>query len=603
MTTTGEPRTGRRAGPGWEERWLLPGELLADPEPDPGPEPGPGADRAAARPRRTGRDWLVDGALFAFATAVWAVLVATTGSRDYLPGWLTAVDIPLGAAACLAVWWRRRHPLLLALLAVPLQSLSVTAFGALTVVVHNLGLRVRRRAALAVLGLHLLAGVPYVLAFTLPHEGGWTTAAFVYAYILFFFAWGTGMRVRRQLVVRLRADARRERAEHARRLADARRAEREAIAREMHDVLAHRISLVSVHAGALAYRTGPAAPVPLEPERISDSARLIRDTAHQALEELRDVLTVLRGTAPDGQGAPQPGIDAIPGLVADAERAGQEVTLTRAYDEAAAAWLRGAVQRTAYRVVQEGLTNARRGTDGDRPQRPAARPRGGRHPRRRRGPDRTGGAGRAGRRLAPPRRHRRRHGVPADRHAAVGPRPGGREPLSPGRGPLTAPAAPGGVSRSCRRTGSCCRTGSRSRSPSRSRSRSAAAADAVRPAVRAAWPARESVRTWIPPPQRVVLPHHMASPARPPVNGARTARGGTPARPAGRAAPPRRRRVRTRRSAGPPRTRRRARPSPGRPSGARSTPRGRRTARSSGPAASRPPRSRCRGSTARPAGG
>ena len=75
---------------------------------------------------------------------------------------------------------------------------------------------------------------------------------FVLAYYLVFFAWGTVVRARRLLVVALRADAERERAEHGRRLADTRRLERQAIAREMHDVLAHRISLVSVHAGALA---------------------------------------------------------------------------------------------------------------------------------------------------------------------------------------------------------------------------------------------------------------------------------------------------------------------------------------------------------------
>ena len=66
--------------------------------------------------------------------------------------------------------------------------------------------------------------------------------------------------------------------------------ERQAIAREMHDVLAHRISLVSVHAGALAYRarqagagTGPV----LEGGEIADSARVIVDNAHLALEELQ----------------------------------------------------------------------------------------------------------------------------------------------------------------------------------------------------------------------------------------------------------------------------------------------------------------------------
>jgi signal transduction histidine kinase len=142
----------------------------------------------------------------------------------------------------------------------------------------------------------------------------------------------------------------------------------------MHDVLAHRISLLSVHAGALAYRTGPAGvAAPLSSPEISDSAQLIRDTAHQALEELRAVLTVLRGGTPTTAGeaahraaeAGLPRIADITGLVAEAEEAGQRVSLVRRYDADLADALRGQVQRTAYRVVQEGLTNARKHAPGE----------------------------------------------------------------------------------------------------------------------------------------------------------------------------------------------------------------------------------------------
>jgi signal transduction histidine kinase len=346
MTETAGP-----GGPGgWEQRWLLPGELLA----------------GAAQPvRRTGRDWAVDVLLFTFAAGLWALMLATAGERDYVPDWVTLIDPPLGALACLALWWRRRFPLLLALAVVPIGAFSATCFGALTVILLNLGLRVRWRPALLALGLNLLAALPYLLAYTVPNEGGWPAGFFVFAYYLFFFAWGAGMRVRRQLVARLRADAERERTDHARRLADARRTEREAIAREMHDVLAHRISLLSVHAGALAYRTGPAAgtAAPLSDGEVSASAQLIRDTAHQALQELRQVLTVLRGADGSDEVA-LPRIADIKALVAEAEEAGQRVVFTEEYDAGAARTLRGPVQRTAYRVVQEGLTNARKHAPG-----------------------------------------------------------------------------------------------------------------------------------------------------------------------------------------------------------------------------------------------
>ncbi|RKN41781.1 sensor histidine kinase [Streptomyces hoynatensis] len=346
------------AGDRWEHRLLLPGELLTD-----------GAASARRRAARTGRDWLVDVLFFAAALGVWALFTLTSQDREQLPGWLLAVDPPLGALACLALWWRRRFPLLLALAAVPVGAVSDSCFGALSILLLNLGLRVPWRPALAALGLHLAACAPYALLYLVPEDGGWAPVAFVLAYYLLLFAWGTGVRVRRELVLRLREDARRERAEHARRLAEARRAERVAIAREMHDVLAHRISLLSVHAGALAYRTGRTAAEgtrPLTEAEISESAQTIRDTAHQALEELREVLTLLRGRPPgDGGREPAaPGISALPDLLAEAESAGQRVTLTESCAGDPGAALRGPAQRTVYRVVQEGLTNARKHAPG-----------------------------------------------------------------------------------------------------------------------------------------------------------------------------------------------------------------------------------------------
>ncbi len=354
----GGPPVGHQAE--WEHRWLLPGELLA----------------SRGRPvHRSGRDWVVDVFLFLFALGLYAVLAATADQRDYVPEWIRTLDWPLGALSCLALWWRRRFPMLLALAMAPIGAISATFMGALTVVILNLGIRVPWRPALVVLGLNIAATMPYLVIFSVPNEGGWLACAFVVAFYLFLFAWGAGIRARRQLVARLHEDADRQRVEHARRLADARRTEREAIAREMHDVLAHRISLLSVHAGALAYRTGPAAgsAVPLSGPEISDSAQLIRDTAHQALEELRAVLTVLRGVAPaagaaGGGGDPEvglPRIADITGLVAEAEEAGQRVTLVRRYDAGLAGTLRGQVQRTVYRVVQEGLTNARKHAPGE----------------------------------------------------------------------------------------------------------------------------------------------------------------------------------------------------------------------------------------------
>jgi signal transduction histidine kinase len=125
----------------------------------------------------------------------------------------------------------------------------------------------------------------------------------------------------------------------------ARLGERARIAREMHDVLAHKVSLIAMHAGALEVQRAPSA------QQVTDAAALIRTTARQAMEDLREVLGVLR----DGEEtdlAPQPQRADIERLV-DASRAtGMHVDL-----RVEVVVLPDTMARTAHRVVREGLTN------------------------------------------------------------------------------------------------------------------------------------------------------------------------------------------------------------------------------------------------------
>jgi signal transduction histidine kinase len=121
----------------------------------------------------------------------------------------------------------------------------------------------------------------------------WVVALFSAIIVAGLVAWGMFVRARRQLVWSLRERA--ERAETEQRmLADhARSAERTRIAREMHDVLAHRISLIALHAGALEVL--PEMP----PDEVRATAQLLRATARQALEELRGVIaSALRARGP-----------------------------------------------------------------------------------------------------------------------------------------------------------------------------------------------------------------------------------------------------------------------------------------------------------------
>jgi signal transduction histidine kinase len=172
---------------------------------------------------------------------------------------------------------------------------------------------------------------------------------------------GFYVRARRELVASLNERVRTAEREQALTTEAARDAERTRIAREMHDVLAHRISLVAMHAGALAYRED------LTREQTAETAATIQANAQLALAELRQVLGVLRaGRATDGVEAPQPTLAELAALLADAREAGSQVQLDvlglRGCDLAK---IPVTLSRTGFRIVQEALTNARKHAPGE----------------------------------------------------------------------------------------------------------------------------------------------------------------------------------------------------------------------------------------------
>jgi len=124
----------------------------------------------------------------------------------------------------------------------------------------------------------------------------------------------------------------------------------------MHDVLAHRLSLLSVHAGALEFHPGaPAA-------EMAQAAAVIRTSAAAALDELRQVITVLREDSAAAAGPPQPGFGQLADLLQESRSAG--MTLDARIDLPEAGQLPEAAGRTVYRVIQEGLTNGRKHAPG-----------------------------------------------------------------------------------------------------------------------------------------------------------------------------------------------------------------------------------------------
>jgi signal transduction histidine kinase len=308
------------------------------------------------RPLVVGRrppDWLADSALFGFAVVLGGLAQADLWHSHGVV--LDGVDLGSGVLACLALWWRRAYPVAVTLVAFGAAWFSPLALGAGLVAMGTVASRARGRALLLFALLAVLGSVAFPLVN--PAAGEIVQVGFpAFLFTVIAFGWGLYARARRELVASLRERAERLEADQQRSAEQAREAERRRIAREMHDVLAHQLSLLSVHAGALEFR--PDAP----PGEITQAAAVIRASAAAALRELRQVITVLREDSDAAAGAPQPELAQLPALLEESRAAG--MTLREHLDLTKAQPLPAAAQRAAYRVVQEGLTNARKHAPG-----------------------------------------------------------------------------------------------------------------------------------------------------------------------------------------------------------------------------------------------
>ena len=215
-----------------------------------------------------------------------------------------------------------------------------------------MALRGTRREILAVVAVTVAAIVLFPIVYP-PGDSFLLNLLVGFLLMAVVIGWGLFVRVRREQVFGLRERAARLEAEQRLHVEQARDAERRRIAREMHDVLAHRVSLLSLHAGALEFRRDAS------PEEFAEAAGVIRATAHAALEELRQVIGVLRdgAEAPEPE-PPQPTLADVPALVEESRAAGMRVHCRIDLPDPAAVPV--ALGRTAYRIVQEGLTNARK---------------------------------------------------------------------------------------------------------------------------------------------------------------------------------------------------------------------------------------------------
>ena len=307
--------------------------------------------------KRSRRDWLVDTAFFLLAVFFGLVLVGE--APESTSEALLAADFAVGSIACLALWWRRRWPVGVALaLAVP-ATFSDMASAAVLIALFTVAVQRPRPVVAAVSAVHVVALILFLVLRPDPDAPFLLMLAILLPLFAAVLAWGMFIRARRQLIESLRDQARWVETEKRLLVEQARQVERTQIAREMHDVLAHRISLLSMHAGALEFR--PDAPA----AEIAKAAGIIRDSAHQALEDLREVIGVLRQD-PDGTVSqrPQPTLADLPALVDESRQAGAHVRTDFRFPDLAG--VPTAIGRSAYRIVQEGLTNARKHAPGAR---------------------------------------------------------------------------------------------------------------------------------------------------------------------------------------------------------------------------------------------
>lgn len=271
-------------------------------------------------------------------------------------------------AALVLIRFRRRAPMLVTVSLSALSSVAVSLGGFASWGVASLCTRRRWKeilpAGAVFIGSQLLSypvrralGLPVVADLRVndaPLQEPWSLivgggALLLDTVVLVAIGMYTG--ARRELVASMRAQVEQAEREQQLRVAQGQAAERQRIAREMHDVLAHRISLVSMYSGALAYRDD------LNPEQTREIAETIRENANLALTELRGVLGSLRGEEGD---RPQPTLADLPGLIADNRAAGVRIE----FSGVALEGLSPAVSRHSYRIVQEGLTNARKHAPG-----------------------------------------------------------------------------------------------------------------------------------------------------------------------------------------------------------------------------------------------
>lgn len=299
----------------------------------------------------------------------WAVFLLGLSGMSMVSGMydagreeIVAVPVALGLSAVVAL--RRKAPekmLLLAILVGVVQLVFDVRPGiadfAMLVITYTVATVGERWASRLALVCSLSAAALSQLRWEAEPGGSWPQVVFVTIIMTvpFVLAWvlGDSLRTRRAYFDQLEERAARLEREREAQSKVAVAAERARIARELHDVVAHNVSVMVVQADGAAYVMDTA------PDQAKQALETISSTGRQALAEMRRLLGVLRtGDAPEsGEYVPQPDVEQIEDLVAQVRQTGLAVDFKV---EGTPRPLPSGVELTAYRVVQEALTNTRK---------------------------------------------------------------------------------------------------------------------------------------------------------------------------------------------------------------------------------------------------
>lgn len=322
-----------------------------------GPVERPRAEDTRPELTLAGQAWRLAICL-AFSLLIWFQAVEKEWTDHRTIFWF---EVILGVIAFVLVVFRRRSPVILAALIACLSTFSGLASGPATLAAVSMA-TLRRPGPIIGIGLlNFACAMTYTLyaPFDLT-QPVWVSVVINLITNTAMMGWGMYLGSRRELVWTLRHRASRAESEQELRVAQGRSQERERIAREMHDVLAHRITQISMQAGALAFRDDLAA------DQLRDGLGEIQGKSNEAINELRGVLGVLRdevtGELIEG---PQPTYADIAALIAESRDHGLHVEFSDRVDRSVEA-VPDVVGRALYRIIQEGLTNSTKHAPGAR---------------------------------------------------------------------------------------------------------------------------------------------------------------------------------------------------------------------------------------------